>query len=204
MGAMTGVDLTEGAQVALELGGSGGPIDCTIFAFVGPVILVLPQRPPSPSAIERMVAGEEAYLLIERAGRLLALRGSVTLAGDALAVRVTDEFRLGQRRAWSRAPLRLRAQLRPLGGPEGSYETFTVDVSPGGVQIERPAGMPVWPRYELSLALDGSEQSITAEVVPVRAQADVVSLRFTQIRIADRKQLVQIVLECLRAVSAAT
>lgn len=199
---MANSGLREGLLVELDVGAGCELLPCVVCAFLGPAVLLMPLKSPSPDAAERLAAGAPAYLVVQSGDRLNALRGAVSMAGDALAVRITDDFRLGQRRWWSRAEVRLEARLVPLGGPAAT-ETITADVSPGGVQVDRPAGMPVWPRYELILS--GSELSapVTAEAVPARAIPACLGLRFTRIDSADRQRLTEIVLRH-RGVQAAS
>jgi hypothetical protein len=112
-------------------------------------------------------------------------------------VRLTDTFRIGERRAFSRAPLRLDARLEPKGGGPGPVETTTQDLSPAGVRVHRPDGMPVWPRYALTLSGEGLDAPVTAEAVPARATPTAVALRLSRIAAEDRHRLTALVLDRL-------
>lgn len=181
--------------------GSRELLECRVLAFVGPTVLVVPLEPVPPAA-EEWLAGGSSNLLVEHGDHFKDLPCHVRRAGDAFAVVVPETTSLVQRRWWSRAHIELSATL--VAQPAGvlaPMETETLDVSPGGVHVRRPAGMRVWPRYELTLEGDGLVEPITVEAVPAHVREDGLSLRFSRIEPDDRERLTYLVLDHLAPVA---
>src|SRR3954454_18908988 len=99
--------LHEGQDAMVELGAGCEPLACQVLGFAGADVILLLAEDLRPSLREVVAAQPLGYLVIDRGRALSALRGRVraTDAPDQLLVRVTDAFRLGQRRMYSRAPL---------------------------------------------------------------------------------------------------
>jgi hypothetical protein len=187
-------DLTEGARVHLDLGGAGPPIPCTVLAFLGPVILARHEADLAGATAERLASGAAGYLLVGQDRDVKALRGSARTAGErTLALHISDGFQLGQRRESTRIEVVLDARLTPERNGATPISTTTIDVSLGGVQVKRPAGTPVWPRYELTLCGGPLSEPVVAGVAPARALPDSLALRFTRIEAADRQRLIELV-----------
>jgi c-di-GMP-binding flagellar brake protein YcgR len=93
-------------------------------------------------------------------------------------VAVTDDFQLGQRRRYSRAPLAVPARLRSSAGGE-EWETVTRDLSAGGVRVAR-TGAPGEDADELTLVL-AALGGISGTAAVVRRTDSDLSLRFTAI-----------------------
>jgi hypothetical protein len=185
--------LVEGTEVDLALGDGGVRIAGRILAFFGAAVVFEPHVALTDRALAYLSEGTAAYLLVEHGERTRALRGVVTPAGEMLAFRLTDAFRLGQRRAWSRAAVLVAARLVPQGGGPPPTDTTTLDLSPTGARVARPGGMLVWPRYELTLSGAPLDAGIVVEAVPARVQPEELSLRFTSIVPADQRTLTAVV-----------
>ena len=185
--------LTEGTNVLLALGDGGERIPGEILAFFGAVVLFTPHAALTQRAVEQLTDGATAYLLAQEGAKARALRGVLIPAGDMLALKLTDSFRLGQRRQWSRADVALSARLVPQGGGPPPTESTTVDLSPTGVRVHRPAEMLVWPRYEIALSGEVLDGPVVIEATPTRVHADTLSLRFTTVEQADRQVLTAVV-----------
>ncbi len=83
--------------------------------------------------------------------------------------------------------------------PDGHAEIFTtttIDVSGGGAQIRRLAGLPIRPTYALALAgpLLGE---VFAEAIPARVQEHALSIQFTVIEPEERQALIALVLRAI-------
>jgi hypothetical protein len=194
--------LVEGGPVKLDIGSDCEVLDCKILGFVGPAMLLLPRTPPSFQAVRKLGAGSNAAeLLVEAGAYVHALRGTAMATGNTIVVQITEQLRLSQRRWYSRAKVCLDARLVPQGGGPAPTDTTTADVSAGGVQVHRPATMPVWPRYELTLSGDLLAAEIVAEAVPARVQANFLGLRFTRIEPRARQVLTELVLRELGGAS---
>lgn len=198
MGTEPPKPLVEGDTVQLDIGDASGVLSCSVLGFVGPAILVLPQSSLSPAARDSLRDGVPAVdLLVDAGDYLHAVRGTAKAAGEAIAVRLTEKTKIGQRRWYSRADVALKARLVPQGGDLEPTETATMDISSGGVQVHRPAGMPIWPRYEVTLSGETLATPIVAEAVPARVQDESLGLRFTRIDAHDREILTGLVMQKL-------
>src|SRR4051794_34525160 len=130
--------LVEGALVSLDVGRDAEPLLCRIVAFGGDDVVLHPKKEPDVDQQTALEAGVESYLLLDAGNDVRALRckpSQPTEAGDVVA-EITDQFRLGQRRMFSRADIVLPVTVTALdatGQPAGdSWKTFTRDVSAGG------------------------------------------------------------------------
>jgi hypothetical protein len=196
------VRLTEGTSAYLDFSEGRERVAGEVLAFLGSVVLFRPDAEVPTWMSDRFADGMEAYLLVSRRGRLHALSGRIIRVGDVLGVTLTDSFRLGQRREWSRADLQLAARLTPDG--EGSpIDTITLDVSPSGVAVKWPAHSEVAAGYRLELSGDELEAPIVVQAVPRRVHHGSMGLRFTAIDAADRRRLTLLVLDRLRRGTAA-
>lgn len=187
-------DLTEGTPVRVDLD-AGDAIECTVFAFVGSVILARYETALDLDVAGELVSGADAYLVVEQDRGVKALRGSATLNGEStLALRITDAFSLGQRRESTRVALALDAELAPVDGDVPPTATKTIDLSFSGVQVHRPAATPVADRYALTLMGEPLGAPVVTEAALARELADALGLRFTHIEADDRQRLIQLVL----------
>ena len=190
--------LVEGMRCHLDPGGLGELLECHVLAFLGPIVVLRPGAELVGTSAERLTDGVAGYLIVERDRRLHGLSGQFTLTGNLIAVRLTDPFRLGQRRACSRADVVLNARLMPLGAHgHAPVMTKTLDISPDGVRVHRPRDTMVWSRYQLILTGGTLEEPLFVECAPVRALPDSLGLHFLTIEPADRQRLMGLVLDRL-------
>jgi hypothetical protein len=176
--------LVEGQPARLDIGES---LPCRIIGFSGPdVVLALEEQPgeaPEP--------GQQAYLLIEEAGRMQAVRGRIGRpAGEEVVLRLSDDIRLGQRRIFSRAPIALPARVRTRAGH--TWSTTTRDVSAGGVCVGREGADPG--DGTLDVRIQVADHEVVAEAVAVRVTPEEIGLRFEEIGREDRMLLASLAL----------
>jgi hypothetical protein len=175
--------LVEGQPARLDVGES---LLCRIIGFNGPdVVLAVEEKPEEPPEV-----GQQAYLLLESDGRMQAVRGRIgSPLSDEVVLRVTDDIRLGQRRAFSRAPVPLPIRLRSRGG---EWSTVTRDVSAGGVSVARAGADPGDAPLELRIQV--ADHEVAATAVAVRVTDAELGLRFEEIDLDDRLLLASLTL----------
>jgi hypothetical protein len=180
--------LAEGRTAQLDLGVNGF-CSCRITGFAGPaVVLQLDEDVLAPGTTQ------PSYLLLDDDDRMHALRGQVSHAGPRSAVlQITDRFP-GQRRLFSRAPLALPAHVRDIAGRGAEWDTFTRDVSAGGMSITRQPGWNGDELLEVTLKLP-DESLIVVEAEVRRAAADRIGLLFVRIEAPHRARLADLALE---------
>jgi len=186
--------LTEGQVVQLDLGRKTQALPCRVVGFGGSTVLLAPVVPATAPTVEAIHAGRAAYVILDDDRQVHALKACVEPGSDPdeVVVTVTDSFRLGQRRRYSRAPLALPAEVRAL--PAGdAWETVTRDISAGGVRMAR-TGAAGEQGDALSLVLSSPVAGvrIEAEAEIVRRSQRDLSLRFTEISESDVALLSQI------------
>ena len=186
--------LTEGQIVQLDLGGKTTALPCRVLGFGGSTVMLGPVVPATAPTSDAIEAGREAYVVVDDDPQVHALRAKVRPGSEPgeIVVSVTDAFRLGQRRRYSRAPLALAATVAALPGGE-PWETVTRDISAGGVRMARTnaAGEQA---ETLSVVLTSPPAALRIETeaeVVRRSQRDL-SLRFTHIAEGDVALLTQI------------
>jgi PilZ domain len=192
-----GSHLVEGALVSLDVGREAEPLLCRIVAFGGDDVVLHPNAKPDVDQQAALVAGVESYLLLDAGNDLHALRckpSKPTEAGDVVA-EITDRFRLGQRRMFSRADLVLPVTVTPLdaaGQPAGeAWKTFTRDVSAGGVRLARQSGYVQAGKHAVVIQLPAGERPVET-VVDIRRETDKdLGMRFLTIEADDRVRLEQ-------------
>jgi hypothetical protein len=183
MTASTLPRLVEGQAAALDVGVS---VPCRVIGFSGSDV-VLALGAPLPEVLDE---GHVAYLLVESAGSLQAVRGRLGTPARELVLRLTDDIRLGQRRLFSRAAVPLPARLTDAAGRTSS--TVTRDISAGGVRIARDGERHAGELLELELEVGGHD--VHAGVRVMRVTADDVGLRFERIEREDRLLLTSLAL----------
>jgi hypothetical protein len=189
--------LVEGALVSLDLGRDAAPLLCRIVAFGGDDVVLGPT-----SALDHeqraVLAGEaEAYLLLDAGDDLRALRcvpAPPSPAGDVVA-HITDRFRLGQRRMFSRSDMVVPATVTSLAADDTpaaeSWKTFTRDVSAGGVRLARQSDYVAAARHAVVLHLPGGEPPVNTVVEIRRETPRDLGMRFLGIQPDDRIRLEQ-------------
>src|SRR4051812_8148752 len=180
--------LTEGRSVNLEIGRES--LRCRLVGFNGPDVFLMPSESVSGRLRDLLGVQLAGFILFhDDEGNLNAQRGTL-LAGstvNSLGFRVTDGFRTGQRRAYSRAPLELEVSV-------GDWTTVTLDVSAGGIRVagEGNPGLP--PVVQLGVDAGAGRAPVTATASVVRVTPDAVSFRFEQVEGAERMRLARPVL----------
>jgi hypothetical protein len=190
----TGNILTEGQVVQLDLGGKTTVLPCRVLGFGGSTVMLGPVVPATAPTAEAIEGGRPAYVVVDDDQQVHALRAQVEAGSDPgeVVVTVTDAFRLGQRRRYSRAPLALAATVAALPGGE-SWETVTRDISAGGLRMAR-IGAAGEQADHLSVVLTSppAELRLETEAEVVRRSQRDLSLRFTRIAEGDVALLTQI------------
>lgn len=186
--------LTEGHVVQLDLGGKTSALPCCILGFTGPSVVLGPIVPATAPTTEAIEAGRAAYVVIDHDEQIHALRATVRPGSDPgeILVTVTDAFRLGQRRRYSRAPLALHATVAALPGGE-PWETVTRDISAGGARIAR-TGNDGEQADRLAVTLSSPAAGLRIETqadVVRRSQRDL-AISFAEISEGDVALLTQI------------
>jgi hypothetical protein len=175
--------LAEGRPAQLDLGPAGSR-PCRILGFAGPQVFL---------AVDDALFAEDqvhtGYLLLDSGDEhMQAVRGRVRLTepGKAL-MELTDAF-AGQRRLFSRAPLVLPVQVE---GSAGEWDTFTRDISAGGMRIARQSGWDGAERCTLRIRV-GDELRIPVEAEICRVSEDSLGVRFAQIAPDHRALLAEL------------
>jgi hypothetical protein len=186
--------LTEGQVVQLDLGGKTTALPCRVLGFGGSTVMLAPVVPATAPTADAIQSGREAYVVLDDDNQVHALRARVRPGSEPgeIVVTVTDSFRLGQRRRYSRAPLSLAATVGAIGAAE-TWETVTRDISPSGVRMAR-TGAPGEHADALSVVLESPAAGLRIETradVVRRSQRDL-SLNFTEISETDVALLAQI------------
>jgi hypothetical protein len=196
--------MQEGDALDLELAG-GESLACRILGFDGQDIVLLVDQGLTLTAARSAALGSRGFAMFERDGQLHAQQGVVRATGkpDQIALRITDTFRVGHRRAHTRAPLELEIERQPLaaaGAPEGPVlRERTLDVSAGGVRVSPAAPAAQGDQAVVVVRLpDGAPVGPVMATV-VRAAADAIGLRFEGLEPEGRARLALLVLEWHRS-----
>jgi hypothetical protein len=193
--------LVEGQYAQFDLGTGTEPVPSRLLGFNGSIVVLAPLSTPDETTMEAVPesVGRPGYVFIDIGGRLQALRARlVTGAEHEFVFELTDDFRLGQRRRHSRAPLALPAKLQTAG--REPWSTATRDISAGGVRVARQgAKVGADDRLTLSISLAPADHEIRAECEVVRATDSDVSLRFVEIGEVDRQLLTQLAVAYYRS-----
>jgi PilZ domain-containing protein len=185
--------LHEGAQVTLDAGGDTALLPCRIVGLTGDELALLPLRPPEPATWRQLAMRRPCMVLFESGGQVRALRGNAAgvRSGGFLAVALTDDFRLGQKRRHSRAPLSFSVALAdPVEGE--AWSSVSLDISAAGVRVERPDVDDPARGGSLTIAVPDGE--VTAQAVLVKAAPEWLSYRFGAIDADGTRRLAALVL----------
>jgi hypothetical protein len=189
--------LVEGALVSLDVGPDAEPLLCRIVAFGGDDVVLHPNREPDLDQQLALARGVESYLLLDGGNDVRALRCKPSLpteAGDVVA-EISDQFRLGQRRMFSRADVVLPVTVTPLDGAGHAvgeaWRTFTRDVSAGGVRLARQSGYQPATRHAVVMQLPAGERAVETVVEIKRETATDLGMCFVKIEPDDRVRLEQ-------------
>ena len=186
--------LIEGQVVQLDLGGKTSALPCCVIGFTGSSVLLAPIVPATAPTVEAIEVGREAYVVIDDDQQVHALRARVKPGSEPgeILVTVTDAFRLGQRRRYSRAPLALQATVATLPAGE-PWETVTRDISAGGARIARTGAEGEQDeRLKVTLSSPAAGLRIETQADVVRRSQRDLAIQFAQIADADVALLTQI------------
>ena len=186
--------LTEGQIVQLDLGGKTQALPCRVLGFGGSKVILAPVVPATAPTADAIQAGREAYVILDDDQQVHALRARVQPGSEAgeVMVSVTDAFRLGQRRQYSRAPLALPATVSAPPAGE-AWETVTRDLSAGGLRLARTgAAGEAADALTVVLASPAAGLRIETRAEVVRRSQRDLSMRFTEIAESDVAVLAQI------------
>jgi hypothetical protein len=195
---MADLILREGVLVTLDVGADTTMLPCRVVGLTGDELALLPIRPPDAPIWRELARRGSVVLHFELEGHLRTLRGNAAgvRAGGYLSVRLTDEFRLGQRRRHSRAPLEFPAALtEPEDGD--AWTSVTLDVSGTGIRVQRPDVAA--PARAGRIALTLPDGTVETNASLVNAAPDWLSYRLDRIGDAESQRLASLVLAYHRA-----
>jgi len=169
-------------------------VACRVAAVQGSVATLTRITELPDDVGDMFTPGMLGFLLFEHHGAMTALKGIATASptdGTELAFVVIDGVQLPERRAAERVDLSALARVWAAGAGDRaeSIDTAAVNVSAGGVLIERPAGLGDGQNFRLELVLDDDPQPIRCNAMIVRETPTHVALKFRQIADADRIRL---------------
>jgi hypothetical protein len=177
--------LAEGRSAQLDLGVAGSH-SCRITGFAGPQVFL-----DVDDAMFAHGERQSGYLLLNDGDDLHAVRGEAEHAGPGRAVmRLTDTFR-GQRRLFSRAPVVRPVHVRGLGDGGAEWDTFTRDISAGGLSLARQSAWDGAERCALRIRLS-AEVHVEVEAEVRRVSADTLGMRFLSIAPEHRALLAEL------------
>jgi hypothetical protein len=169
-------------------------VACRVAAVQGSVATLTRITELPGELADSFTPGVLGYLLFEHQGAMTALKGIATASPTEqteLAFVVIDGVQLPERRAAARVDLGASARVWAAGGADrnGGIETPAVNVSAGGVLIERAPGLGGGSSFRLELVLAGDPQPIRCNAMVVRETLTHVALKFRDIADADRIRL---------------
>ena len=190
--------LHEGALVTLDVGAETTMLPCRVVGLTGDELALLPIRPPDAPIWRELARRGTVLLHFEIDGHLRALRGNAAgvRTGGYLAVTLTDDFRLGQRRRHSRAPLAFPAALtEPVDGD--AWTSDTLDVSAAGIRVQRPDVAE--PARAGTVVLSLPDGEVVSPATLVTAAPGWLSYRLDRIAQPESQRLASLVLAYHRA-----
>jgi len=167
-------------------------VACRVAAVQGSVATLTRITELPGDLADSFTPGVLGYLLFEHHGAMTALKGIATASPTEqteLAFVVIDGVQLPERRAAERVDLSALARVWAAGSGEGGIEAAAVNVSAGGVLIERPDGLGDGPSFRLELVLHDDPQPIRCNAMIVRETLTHIALKFRDIADADRIRL---------------
>jgi PilZ domain len=169
-------------------------VACRVAAVRGSVATLTRISELPDELADSFTPGVLGYLLFEHYGAMTALKGIATaspIEQTELAFVVIDGVQLPERRATERVDLSALARVWAAGGADGNggVEAVAVNVSAGGVLIERPAELDTGASFRLELVLVDDPQPIRCNAMVVRETLTHIALKFRDIADADRIRL---------------
>jgi PilZ domain len=191
------VALPERADAVTIIDAHGGRTPARVAENDGECVLVAPisrdAEPTKDGQVERLAL----EFTIPR-GRI-RLEGDVELEGrDLLRFADLHPTELLQEREYVRV-----ASARPVtlqaGGTAGTVQTYSVDLSGGGILLAGPSTLKIGERIPFQLTTEPDRPPISGVGIVVRADtASRRAIEFDQISEGDRRRLVRFIFECQR------
>jgi hypothetical protein len=169
-------------------------VACRVASVQGSVATLTRISELPDNLADSFTPGVLGYLLFEHHGAMTALKGIATASPTErteLAFVVIDGVQLPERRAAERVDLSALARVWSAGVSDGNggIEAVAVNVSAGGVLIERPTELGSGPSFRLELVLEDDPHPIRCNAMVVRQTRNHVALKFRDIADADRIRL---------------
>lgn len=179
--------------MTLDAGSDTALVPCRVVGLTGDELALLPLRPPEPATWRQLAMRRPCMVLFEVGGQMRALRGAAAgvRSGGFLAVNLADDFRLGQKRRHSRAPLSFPVALTdPLEGD--AWSSTSLDISAAGIRVER-AGVAA-PARGGRLTISVPDGEVVTAATLVQGAPDWLSYRFAGLAPDGTKRLAALVL----------
>jgi hypothetical protein len=189
----TGPILHEGARVTLDAGNDTPLVPCRVVGLTGDELALLPARPPEAGTWRQLAMRRPCTILFESGGQMRALRGAPAgvRPGGFLAVTLSDDFRLGQKRRHSRAPLTFPVALTdPIDGD--AWSSTSLDISAAGIRVEQPGVED--PAQGGRLTISVADGHVETAATLVKVAPDWLSYRFAGLAPDAAKRLATLVL----------
>jgi PilZ domain len=169
-------------------------VACRVAAVQGSVATLTRITELPDEVGDMFTPGMLGYLLFEHHGAMTALKGIATSSPTdrtELAFVVIDGVQPPERRAAERVDLSVLARVWAAGAGDSAegVDAAAVNVSAGGVLIERPTGLGDGQNFRLELVLEHDAQPIRCNAMIVRETLTHVALKFRDIADADRIRL---------------
>lgn len=186
--------LVPGQKLTLDARGLGRRAATVESVAAGEVMLVMLSDEPLPRALD----GVEASIEFPGRSGLYRATGVLGVAGRGFTrFRLTGGLERLQRREWARAEAVRPARIEPVGRPEDAIETWTLDLSAGGVRLAGPKGLNLGDRIILRVRLDDQHEIVIAATAEVARETEDghVGVRIEEIDEVDRERIVRFVFE---------
>ena len=176
-------------------------IDCRVRTVSGPVALLHRLSELQPQTGPKLTTGSSCLMSFTHEGSLVGLRGIATTASEdltELAFVVSDGVQVEERRVAERVELITRARIAAVsseGGSESATDTFTADVSLGGVRIQHRPGLGSGPGFRVELFFAGDSTPIACQAALARRTPTHLGLRFIDLPAGERSRLARILAE---------
>jgi hypothetical protein len=187
--------------VTLSLDGEEADIDCRVQSVAGPVALLDRVGELDEEVRPRLNPGSMCMLAFTHQNAVVGLRGIATAASEdlsQLAFVVADGVQVEERRSVERVPLVTRTRIAAVdheGVAESFTETFTADLSLGGVRVGLRPALGSGPRFRLELYFRGDSAPVACEADLARETPTHLGLRFTDVTPLDRVRIASVLAE---------
>jgi hypothetical protein len=186
-------------SVAVHLDGAQDPIDCYVKSVNG-AIATLARFGGLPQELRGALSpGLLGYLSFSYDGEPVAMRGVLTVdcaTEPDFAFVGLDGIKMPERRSDARTALATRATVRTIGDDGLAIaeprETVTVDLSLGGVLVERRQRMGIGPLVRVDLFFDPDPNAIRCIGKVARLTVTHMGVKFVEMHEVDRARLAEI------------